>query len=208
MIKRQSGSFTVEAMVLTPLLIFLFICLIDGLFIAHNRVVARADLSMIKSSLQQHLAESPDDWTVNVLSDWQSGNVDESVQVNRGLSDSFHLFLSDADLLKRARQAIWQFDHSALYEVTDLKIETRSLFFNAHYRMRYECRIHSPFQFLTKHLYNDYQTLRGVLTIPCRSHRQQLHDIALVIDYIERIKEIESLVKTIRGVLINCLNIL
>ncbi len=206
--KRRKGSFTVEAMMLTPLLMFFFICLIDVLFIAHNRVVAQADLSLIKSSLQQHLAESTDAWTVSGQSDWQSGNIARSIQVERGLSDMFHLFLSDDALLERTAKAVRQAGHGALYEVENLEIKARARLFDGNYTVRYQYKIHSPFQFLTNHVFSSYQTMQGELTIPCHSHRQQLHDIALLIDHIEQLKRVEALVKTIRGVLINCLNIL
>ncbi len=204
---RRVGSVTVEAMVLTPLLLFLFICLIDVLFIAHNRVVARADLALLKNSLQQHLAESTDTWTVDGQSDWRVGNVAESVRVDRGLSDLFHLFLNEADLASRASRAIEQSGHAALYEA-DLSFSTSAHLFTAHYVMRYDCVIHSPFQFVTNHFFGGYQSMSGEMSIPCHSHRQQLHDIALLIDQIEQLGRIEALVKTIRGVLINCLNIL
>ncbi len=202
--KKRKGVTTIEAMVITPIILFLLICIIDMAFIVHNRVVARADLQLIRSIANEHLAESTDRYLVSAASDWQTGNTVIAIKSERSIFDMLHLFLDNGALKNRVLQQLNSSNRQPLYKIKRLSIDSRLIFFNTRYYLNYEIAIHSPFAALTNHFFTSFQTIKGSVQLNSYSQMQQLHDIELVFDHVEKLKEIETLIKAIRGVLINC----
>ncbi len=200
---KRRGVTTLEAMLLAPIVLFLFICLIDMLFIVHNRTVLQADLSRIERVAEQHLAQVPDILTVSALSDWQNGNSELIEKNRRGIVDSLHLFLDKDQLAARIKSELTSARRSGLYSVESLAIESEINWFSMRYYLTYDIAIQSPFAHLTGHIFGGYQTVSGRRQIDSYSHIEQFHDIELVIDHLEKLQEIEMLIKTVRGVFVN-----
>ncbi len=202
---RRKGVTTIEAMLLAPFILFLFMCLIDMLFIVHNRTVLQADLNAIKLVAEQHLAESPDQWSVSTLSDWQNGNSELAEQNSRSIADMMHLFLDKSALAERIGSEMSTEKRRALYSVRRIAIESEPGWFSERYYLIYDIDINTPFSSLTGHIFSSHQNVSGRQQLQSYDHMQKMHDIELVFDHFEKLTEIELLIKTIRGVLVNCL---
>ncbi len=202
---RRKGVTTIEAMLLAPFVLFLFLCLIDMLFIVHNRTVLQADLNTIKLAAEQHLAKSPDQWSISALSDWQNGNSDLAQQNKRGIVDMMHLFLDKSALAERIGSELSNEKRQALYSVRQIAIDSRFNWFSEQYYLVYDIDINTPFSSLTGHIFSDYLNVKGTVALESYKHVQKMHDIELLLDRVEELSEIELLLKTVRGVLVNCL---
>ncbi len=202
--KRRKGVATIEAMLLTPIILFLFICIVDMAFIVHNRMVAQADLQLIKQIANDYLAQATDAHLTSSASDWRTGKTAIAIKNKRGIVDMFHLFLDDQAFENRVRQQLNRHNRQQLYQLKKLSISRNLYFFNTQYNLNYDIAIRSPFAFITGHIFGNYQTLSGSIRLDSYSHLQQMHDIELVFDHLEKLSKIETLIKAIRGVLINC----
>ncbi len=202
--KRRKGVTTIEAMVLTPIILFLFICIIDMAFIVHNRVVAQADLQLIKQIGNDYLAQATDDYLTSSASNWQTGKTAIAVKSQRGIVDMFHLFLDNNAFKERVLKQLQRHNRQQLYQLKQLSINRNVYFFNTQYNLNYDIAIQSPFAFMTNHIFGNYQTLSGSVRLNSYSHLQKMHDIELVFDHLEKLSQLEALIKAIRGVLINC----
>ncbi len=203
--KRRRGISTVELTLLLPILLGLFVCLIDMLFIVHNRTVLQADLHAAQTIAERHLAEATDDWLISADSDWKTGNSGD-IAAARSIVDMFHLFLDKEALAKRITTELQAGNRTALYQIKQLSVDGEIHFFSMRYYLVYRAAIQSPFGGLTKHLFANYQEVSGRLRLDSNSHLQHLHDIELAVDQLETLNEIEALIKAVRGVLLNCLS--
>ncbi len=202
--KRRKGVTTIEAMLLTPIILFLFICIIDMAFIVHNRIVAQADLQLIKQIAEDYLAQSTDDYFTSSTSDWRTGKMVIAVKSQRSIVDMFHLFLDNRAFEDRVKERLNRQNRRQLYQLKQLSINSNVYFFNTEYSLNYDFAIRSPFGFMTDHFFDKYQSLSGSIRLDSYSHLQQMHDIELVFDHVAKLSQIEALIKAIRGVLINC----
>lgn len=202
---KRRGALTIEVIIILPIVFAVIILCVDMLFIAHNRVVALGEVTRLEQHLREHLSQSTDNWTLGGSSDLTAGNIDSTIKTSRTYKDIFHLGLTGQAVATKATAALQSSSAANLYNVEQLSCRYRFDLFGGSYIIDYTIQVDSPLKTFSHVVFDEYSVLRGTLSVPVKNTSQQLAQLAIIIDRIERVEAIETLLKTVRGVLIKWL---
>ncbi len=195
----RKGSASIEVMLLLPIMLAVFILLIDTLFILYHRSIVEAEIDVIALNLRQQLAQAPDDYLLSPDSDLSFGNINSQFQTERGIFDYFHLGLSSGSIDTRFGQALANARGNQHYHLKSAHSSINFDAFRPQLKLSYQVEVHSPFSALTGNTLHNLRQVKGEIHLKLSNKFQHINDVRTLMDKLSEIEEVINLVKTARS---------